>query len=144
MTSEENTVNNEWMIRPCKAYLEEYKDCRSIKARLHQYFIYGNSLDCSQWRRDYDSCIKWQDEKNLKAANDVIQSESERRMKRLRGHYGNDVWEKREFPPKEWNKPLPDYLQEQYEHSYLHLKSKELQGEELPIMQREWSICVLM
>ncbi|KAJ8955510.1 hypothetical protein NQ317_006106 [Molorchus minor] len=28
--------------------------------------------------------------------------------------------------PEDWNKPLPEYLQKEYENSYLNVKSKEL------------------
>lgn len=41
----------------------------------------------------------------------VIESEKERRNERLRGHYKNTVWEKRDTPPDDWNKPLPESLQ---------------------------------
>ena len=45
---------------------------------------------------------------------------------RLRNHYENDVWEKREKPPseEEWNKPLPEYMRERQEKSYLALWKK--------------------
>ena len=49
-------------------YKDEYKDCRSIKARFNQYFIHGKYQDCTQWRHDWDNCHKWRDDKNVKAA----------------------------------------------------------------------------
>lgn len=60
---------------------------------------------------------------------EVIASEKNRRLERLRPHYTNDVWEKRASPPADWNKPLPEYMQEEYEATYLNLKAKELRGE---------------
>lgn len=134
------------MIRPCIAYLEDYKDCRSIAARFHQYFVYGKTIDCSQWRRDYDACIKWQDGEDVKAANAVVQSETERRTQRLRDHYGNDVWTKRRSPPKDWNKPLPEYLLKEYENSFLNLKAKEMKGERVDnvLLNEEWKLCSVM
>ncbi|KAK5645522.1 hypothetical protein RI129_006822 [Pyrocoelia pectoralis] len=143
--SEEEKVKDEWMIRPCTAYLEDYKDCRSISARFHQYFIYGKTLDCSQWRRDYDNCKKWEDNKDTKAANSVIKSDTERRMQRLRNHYANNVWTKRNSPPKDWNNPLPEYLQKEYENTYLNLKSKEMKGESVDnILLYKESLCSIM
>lgn len=52
-------------------YREEYSDCTSLKARFHQYFIYGETVDCSQWKRDYNNCEKWKDNKDIKAAVDI-------------------------------------------------------------------------
>ncbi|KAF5291158.1 hypothetical protein FQA39_LY14400 [Lamprigera yunnana] len=132
MSDTENKIKDEWMIRPCKVYLEEYKDCRSIRARLHQQFVYGKSLDCTQWRKDYDNCTKWNDFKNVQAANTLVKSENDRRLERLRAHYGNTVWSKRSSPPENWNDPLPEYLQKEYEHSFLYVKSKEFDGKEVP------------
>lgn len=43
----------------------------------------------------------------------------------------NDVWTKRDGPPKDWNKPLPEEIQKQYETSYLALKAKEMRGEKV-------------
>ena len=34
-----------------------------------------------------------------------------RLAERMKAHYENDVWEKRESPPKNWNTPLPPHLQ---------------------------------
>lgn len=49
-------------------YREEYNDCTSVKGRFHQYFIYGETIDCAQWKRDFDNCSKWKEENDLKAA----------------------------------------------------------------------------
>ena len=38
---------------------------------------------------------------------------------RLKPHINNTVWEKRDSPPPDWNKPLPDYLLERQKNSYL-------------------------
>lgn len=48
-------------------YKEEYSECTSIKARFHQYFIFGKSVDCSQWKRDFENCIHWRDNHNSNA-----------------------------------------------------------------------------
>lgn len=46
-----------WLVRPCSWYKDEYKECSSFHGKLHQYFIYGKTLDCSQWQKDYDNCL---------------------------------------------------------------------------------------
>lgn len=49
-------------------YKDEYKECTSFKGRFQQYFIYGEPQNCNQWKKDYDNCCKWEDDKELKAA----------------------------------------------------------------------------
>ena len=83
-----------------------------MKARFHQYFIFGESQDCTRWKKDYKNCQLWEDKQDLKAATEVIKSEERRRLARLKDHYGNTVWTKREKPPEDWNAPLPKYLEE--------------------------------
>jgi len=48
-------------------YKEEYSECTSIKGRFHQYFIFGKSVDCSQWKRDFENCVRWRDNHNSNA-----------------------------------------------------------------------------
>lgn len=65
-------------------YKEEYKDCKSIRARFHQYFIFGNETDCTQWERDYKNCIKYTENNDRKAGEELMESEQSRREERLR------------------------------------------------------------
>ncbi|XP_033340866.2 synaptic plasticity regulator PANTS isoform X1 [Megalopta genalis] len=109
----------EWMIKPCQIYNEEYRDCKSIKARFHQYFVFGDTIDCTQWKTDYNNCYIWEKYKSERAYAKLIDSEKNRRMERLHGHYSNDVWERRDKPPENWNAPLPEWLQQKVETSYL-------------------------
>ncbi|XP_050523025.1 UPF0545 protein C22orf39 homolog [Daktulosphaira vitifoliae] len=99
-----------WMIRPCDIYNSEYKECTSIMSRLHQLFIFGNTIDCSQWHKDYQDCYKWKSKKDIKAAESLVQSEKNRRNNRWKTFYANDIWETRTSPPENWNDPLPDYI----------------------------------
>lgn len=115
-----------WQIRECDLYYDEYKDCTSFKGRFQQYFVYGDTLDCNQWKKDYDNCCKWRDSEDLKAADALIKSETNRRMQRFRAHYRNDTWKKRDSPPEDWDKPLPDWLVKRDENSYLALRAKEM------------------
>ena len=49
----------------------------------------------------------------------IIAREEDRVSSRLRAHLANDVWERRESPPKDWNAPLSDHLADKAEDSYL-------------------------
>ncbi|KYN14130.1 UPF0545 protein C22orf39 like protein [Trachymyrmex cornetzi] len=118
--------NHEWMIRPCMVYKDEYDDCSSIKARFHQYFIFGETVNCKQWKTDYNNCYQWEKHKSEEAYDALIKSEKQRRFNRLHAHYQNDVWEKRKKPPENWNTPLPEWMQKEFENSYLHIRSKEM------------------
>lgn len=133
-------------IRPCFLYKEEYDDCKSLKARFHQYFIHGESTDCLQWKRDYDSCVRFEENANdLKAAEEIIVSEAKRREDRLRPHFQNTTWKKRNQPPGEWAKPLPEWLQEKNKNTYLEVKANELREAEVGGMPKdERTLCVIM
>jgi hypothetical protein len=37
----------------------------------------------------------------------------------LTAHYTNNVWDRRDVPPDDWNQPLPDHLSDAAEDSYL-------------------------
>ncbi|XP_063700862.1 synaptic plasticity regulator PANTS [Culicoides brevitarsis] len=133
-----------WQIRPCDVYYEEYKDCKSIKARFQQYFVHGEPTDCMPWRRDYDNCTKFLKSKDLKAARALIESEKERRRERFKGHYANDVWTRRDKPPENWSAPLPEAISKDYEKSYLYMKSREMKGEIPPSSDIDGTLCVIM
>ncbi|KAM3963080.1 synaptic plasticity regulator PANTS [Aphomia sociella] len=119
-------LEDKWLIRECDLYKDEYKECTSFKGRFQQYFVYGETIDCNQWKKDYDNCCKWEDSKDEKAAEALINSEKARRLDRLRAHYRNDIWKKRESPPVDWNKPLPEWMAKRDENTYLAQKAKDL------------------
>ncbi|XP_059620744.1 UPF0545 protein C22orf39 homolog [Phlebotomus argentipes] len=132
-----------WASRPCFLYKHEFSDCKSYKARFNQYFIYGESIDCSQWGKDYEDCLKYEEKDDLAAARRLLDSEAERRQKRMEAHKANDVWKKRSTPPTDWNAPLPEWFTKTNENTFLALKSKELQdGVETPA--KESSFCSVM
>lgn len=58
----------------------------------------------------------------------------------MKAHYDNDVWEKRKNPPEDWSKPLPEYMQKEYEATYLNIKSKEIKGEIEPTFDTSCTI----
>lgn len=117
-------------IRDCSVYNEEYKECKSLKSRFNQYFIYGHYLSCDQWRLDYNNCQRYAWREDKEAARELITSELNRRTKRLTAHYDNDVWKKREHPPDDWEKPLPDFMEERNKSSFLEIKTNELLAEQ--------------
>uniref|UniRef100_A0A1B0BR54 Synaptic plasticity regulator PANTS n=1 Tax=Glossina palpalis gambiensis TaxID=67801 RepID=A0A1B0BR54_9MUSC len=137
-------LKDSWSIRPCSVYKDEYDDCTSIKARFHQYFIHGESIDCTQWHNDFRNCVQYEESKgnDLTAGQAVINSEEERRLIRFKGHYGNTVWKKRKHPPEDWSKPLPDWLEKRYENSYLSLKMET--ESKIPQLEDEKQYCLIM
>lgn len=142
---EEEIFKNLWSIRPCYIYNEEYDDCTSVQGRFHQYFIHGDNIDCNQWKRDFDNCVRFEkNPKDTKSAQELIESEKTRRTVRLGAHYGNDVWKKRDKVPKDWAKPLPENLRKEYENSYLELKAREMRGEVQPAKDDGRTMCVIM
>ncbi|KAH8253528.1 hypothetical protein KR032_005910 [Drosophila birchii] len=140
-----NTLDDAWAIRPCHLYKDEYDDCTSFKARFHQYFIFGQDTDCSQWLTDYRNCERYQQSNgnDVAAGVAVIKSEEERRLTRLRAHFANDTWKKRKQPPADWASPLPDWMEKRNENTYLEMKQKELSGLAAP-QEEERSLCLIM
>lgn len=136
-------------LRPCFMYKEEYSDCKSIQARFHQYFIHGDSVDCLQWKRDFDNCERFEaDPSDLNAVKEVLDSEANRRTNRLRAHYQNNTWTKRDAPPADWAKPLPEWLVEKNKNTYLAVKATEMNEVEMssgrPGFKEERTLCVIM
>jgi hypothetical protein len=72
---------------------------------------------------------------------ELIQSEKDRRSKRLEDHYKNNVWKKRVEPPADWNKPLPERLIKEYENTYLYHRAKEMRENKSEELHR--TMCVL-
>lgn len=121
---------SELQLRPCDRYKDEYKECKSFRGRFQQYFVYGESQSCDQWSIDYNNCMKWSWFENKDAALEVIKSEMKRRDERMQAHLDNTTWTKRDKPPDDWNKPLPDWMAQRNEHTYLAIKAQELRDEE--------------
>ncbi|GFS39153.1 uncharacterized protein NPIL_558741 [Nephila pilipes] len=111
--------NDAWKVRPCHWYKEEYKDCQSIKAKFHQFFVYGETIDCSQWKDDYQNCMQFRKKKDLKFLESVIESENQRQKERTKTIEQNDVWVYRTSPPETWNSPMPKWMQENKKDSLL-------------------------
>lgn len=139
--NETSDIIDEWLIRDCDLYNDEYDECTSFRGRFQQYFVYGESIDCNQWKKDYDNCCKWRSKKDIKAAEALITSEKSRRLERLKAHYSNDIWKKRESPPPDWDKPLPDWMVKRDENTYLAHRAREIKEGKL---EEEKSSCNIM
>jgi len=119
------TMKDSWMLRHCDSYREELKSCKSLRGRFHQFYVHGKALDCSDWEASFDDCKAWNSKADEAAARRIIEREKVRIGSRLKDHYGNDVWEKRQAPPPEWEKPLPEWLKEKNENSYFSVYMAE-------------------
>lgn len=92
--------------------------------------MYGEYLNCDQWRDDYNNCQKWSWFQNKDAALEIIKSEMKRHGERMKAHTDNTTWTKRDKPPNDWNAPLPDWMEKRNENTFLAFKAKELREEE--------------
>lgn len=111
-------------------YKAEFKECKSIRGRFQQNFVYGERQDCQHWGDTYNNCQKWEWLGNEAAAIEVIRSEMVRRDERLKAHLANDTWTRRDKPPDNFSGPLPDWMQQRNKGSYLEIKAKELKERE--------------
>lgn len=131
-----------WMVSPCEVYWEEYRECTRLRGRFHQYFIHGETKECTSLWNDYRNCIKWRKTNDKTALNKVIESETQRLRKRLKAMYENDVWEYRDEPPADWSKPLPEWMQKQNEGSYLQaMKDLKSWSKRESFSSKLWSKC---
>ncbi len=109
--------------------------------RFHQYYVDGQTEDCSPWQENHQDCELWLAGADREAAARVITRERDRLAARLRPHFANTVWEKRTEPPADWDKELPEYMRERQEGSYLGLYQRQRDKEvtashaELTIME---------
>lgn len=116
-----------------------------MKARFNQYFIYGDSIDCSSYQHDYKNCQKVEDTQDLQAAAAIIKNETKRRAQRMNDHYSNDTWAKRKTAPKDWSSELPEHLKTQYKNSYLEIKAVEYKNKKsLNPADEERTLCTIM
>lgn len=110
-------------------YKYEHKECTRWRSRFQQYYIYGETLDCSQWKEAYNNCQKYSWFKNKDAALELIKSDMRRYDERMKAHLDNDVWTKRDGPPPDWNKPLPDFMVQRGEKAFYKFFADEKEEE---------------
>uniref|UniRef100_A0A4W5R5Y0 Synaptic plasticity regulator PANTS n=1 Tax=Hucho hucho TaxID=62062 RepID=A0A4W5R5Y0_9TELE len=46
--------------RTCDDYWSEFRHCKSLWNRFHNYYAHGTSPSCGQWKEDYYSCREWE------------------------------------------------------------------------------------
>lgn len=90
----------------CRDYKSDYKECTSIKGRLNQYFIYGQTLDCQHLKDAFQSCERYVKTKDEEAKDYLVSYELAKRDFRMTNARENTVWEYRMTPYREWNAPL--------------------------------------
>ncbi|XP_067861654.1 synaptic plasticity regulator PANTS isoform X2 [Heptranchias perlo] len=91
--------------RMCDDYWSEWKHCRNLRNLFHHYYTYGAFPSCKQWKKDYNSCMEWENHKSGEAKTALCESEKRRLLEQNR-HF--PVWEMRKNPPAEWHLPLSD------------------------------------
>lgn len=127
-TSQEQSEHPQaWMCRPCDWYWDEGRECRRLRARVHQYFLFGELLDCSAWTQDYESCLAFRRTRDPSHLTAVVASEEKRFQQRMLAAANNDVWQYRSSPPANWSAPLPDYMEQRTKGSLLEFVSKRQQ-----------------
>lgn len=124
--------------------------------------MYGEVLDCKQWSTDFKNCQKWTWQSDEEAAvslksystgmqyyclnnyyfvfslqRSLIESETQRIDERLKPHLQNQVWKKRDKPPEDWNKPLPEF-EALTKNSYLNVINEK--GEEAVLLRNNCSV----
>ncbi|XP_053181676.1 UPF0545 protein C22orf39 homolog [Scomber japonicus] len=89
--------------RACDDYWSEFRHCKSLWNRFHNYYTYGTSPSCRQWKEDYNSCKEWEKYKNTEAKEALQNSERDRVAEQRKF---TPVWQLRQDPPRDWHLPL--------------------------------------
>lgn len=110
-TNEELKKDGILFVRPCERYNELLRSCRSIRGRLHQYYVYGELFDCSEHKNNYNNCMKFRSTQNPDVLDPIIEWETNLIQTRLNAAKNNKAWAFRKSPPSDFEKPLPEFLQ---------------------------------
>lgn len=105
------------LVRPCERYKEMYKACKSIKHRVHQYYVYGELLDCNIYNDLHNHCMNYRKKRDEILLDPIIDWERNFILTRLKTETQNKVWELRDKPPEDFDAPLPEYLQKLHQNS---------------------------
>ncbi|XP_063313108.1 synaptic plasticity regulator PANTS [Pelobates fuscus] len=89
--------------RDCSDYWIEWKHCRSLSNRFHNYYTHGIAPECQHWKIDYKSCKDWEATANNEAKEALRQSENSR-LNEKQSYL--PVWRLRKKPPADWYLPL--------------------------------------
>lgn len=105
------------LVRPCERYKEMYSSCKSIRHRFHQYYVYGELLDCNIYSNLYSCCMDFRKTRDERCLDPIIEWENNFFKTRLQTVKQNKVWKPRDNPPKEFDAPLPAHLIKLHENS---------------------------
>lgn len=97
-------------VRPCERYKEFLKSCRSIRGRMHQYYVYGELFDCSMHEDNYNACLDYRKSQDFTKLKKVIEWEKHMMETRIMAERQNVTWEFRTEPPADFESPLPEFL----------------------------------
>lgn len=98
------------LIRPCERYMELYRSCKSILSRIHQYYVYGETLDCSPHVNNYNACLSFRKSKDVSLLDTIISWEKDFINIRMKTVEQNKAWKMRETPPADFDGPLPEFI----------------------------------
>lgn len=113
------------MVRPCERYKELYDMCRSIKARLHQYYVYGDKTDCKPHFDNFCHCLNYRESKNPDDLDSIIEWEQNYYSSRRKTVTQNVVWNIRDTPPDDFNRPLPEFIIKRHAESLFKKNKSE-------------------
>ncbi|KAM9548019.1 synaptic plasticity regulator PANTS-like [Salvelinus alpinus] len=89
--------------RTCDDYWSEFRHCKSLWNRFHNYYAHGTSPSCGQWKEDYYSCREWEKNPGPETKESLQQSERNREAEQRKF---TPVWDLRRDPPRDWHMPL--------------------------------------
>lgn len=112
-------VEDGHLVRPCERYNELYMGCNAIRSRIHQYYVYGETLDCNPHKNNYKACLRYRHDRDVSHLSAIIDWEKNLIHTRLKTEEQNTTWKRRETPPTDFDRPLPDFLEKRRRRSGL-------------------------
>lgn len=110
---------DKFLVRPCERYRELFKSCSSLKNRIYQYYIYGETIDCRHYKEHHDNCMAFRKTRDTNHLDSIIDWEKKYIEVRKMSEKQNDVWQPRKAPPTSFDGPLPEFIQNNHRNSYL-------------------------
>lgn len=106
-----------YLVRVCEEYKSLFKNCKRISSRIHQYYVYGDLLDCNIHNDNYSHCLNYRKKKNLDSLNPIIEWENAVMDARNKSVLNNKAWQLRDRPPIDFDGPLPEFLRRRQKES---------------------------
>jgi len=108
------------LVRPCERYKQIFSACRSLRGRLHQYYVYGELFDCSNLKENYSNCKKFRATQDVEFLKSIVEWEKNLIETRLAASLNNPVWKLRDSPPEDFDGPLPEFIRQRQKGSFLY------------------------